>query len=83
MLITHNPFVSGTMWSDEIMTCDFTDHVDCGDRPYPDGSTSPHPSTTTEQMTTTEEEETTITEKTTSTEIVTTTGTLTLNAGAF
>ena len=59
--------LTGTMWSEELMTCDYSDHVNCGDRPYPDGSTSPHPSTTTEQITTTEEEETTITEKTTPT----------------
>ena len=63
--------MSGTMWSDDLMTCDYSDHVDCGDRPYPDGSTSPHPPTTTERSTTTERtttmEKTTTTEKETST----------------
>ena len=34
------------MWDDVYSDCDYTDNVDCGDRPYPDGSTSPHPPTT-------------------------------------
>ena len=62
----------GTMWSDELMTCDYTDHVNCGDRPYPDWSTSPHPPSTTEETTTTTERTTTM-EKTTTTEKVTST----------
>jgi len=36
----------GTMFDDVYSDCDFTNNVDCGDRPYPDGSTSPHPPTT-------------------------------------
>ena len=43
-----NTFIEtlGTMFDDVYSDCDFTNNVDCGDRPYPDGSTSPHPPTT-------------------------------------
>ena len=56
--------MSGTMWNDDVMTCDYTDHVECGNRPYPDGSTQPQPTSTTEKTTTTTEKMTTADELT-------------------
>jgi len=41
------------MFDDVYSDCDFTNNVDCGDRPYPDGSTSPHPPTTSSAISTT------------------------------
>ena len=50
-----NTFIEtlGTMFDDVYSDCDFTNNVDCGDRPYPDGSTSPHPPTTSSAISTT------------------------------
>ena len=31
---------SGTLWDEDQEVCDYEDNVDCGDRPYPGGSTS-------------------------------------------
>ena len=36
---------SGTLWDEDLEVCNYSDSVDCGDRPRPDGPTKPTTST--------------------------------------